>query len=331
MKKTNVMKEQWDYLIILDACRYDYFEQVHDKYLTGDLSKKLSVGSSTKEWRDKSFTEYYPDVIYISPNGYINSCILVKGFSAREHFSKVYDLWDCGWDEEKGTVLPEVVTKSAIDIIKASQNKRAIIHYCQPHAPYLDVDITESGLARHAPLLDKMLAGTEKQRKTKNVIFCKIMYTLHGIFYWMGLRGNLALWKLREFLGMLPANHMDAVRRIGGKEGLRKAYKQNLEMVLKHVAELVSHLSGKVVITADHGEMLGENGCYGHWNRCSKRLLLEVPWLVIDRGKKVTEPASQTTDKEQKEPQPTEPTDKQADKKIKRQIRERLRALGYYD
>ncbi len=70
--RTNVMNEDWDHLIVLDACRYDYFEKVWQKYLPGKLRKKLSVGSTTVEWRDKTFTDYYGDVVYISSNPYIS-------------------------------------------------------------------------------------------------------------------------------------------------------------------------------------------------------------------------------------------------------------------
>ena len=83
MPKTRLMDEDWDYLIILDACRYDYFEQTFQSYLDGRLEKKLSVGSSTREWRLKNFTEYYPDTIYISSTPFINSIALSVSLSGR--------------------------------------------------------------------------------------------------------------------------------------------------------------------------------------------------------------------------------------------------------
>ena len=58
---------------------------------------------------------------------------------------------------------------------------------------------------------------------------------------------------------------MDAIRRIYGVKGLRKAYLENLRLVLEHVAVLMDRAlkinpSAKVIITADHGELLGEEG-----------------------------------------------------------------------
>ncbi|MHC4789903.1 MAG: hypothetical protein ACYS8Y_00460, partial [Planctomycetota bacterium] len=228
MARLNIMHEQWDYLIVLDACRYDYFEQVWQKYLSGDLTKKISIGSGTKEWRNKSFTQYYDDVIYISANPYINSLAPVKGFLAKNYFFKIYDLWLDDWNNQKGTVLPETVTKKAIDIIKANSSKRAIIHYIQPHEPYLGQTVTGPGFATPKP--GGFLAGiNEKSKKFK--FANKLIKILAAVFYWMAIRGNLPIWKLRQILGMPPAGPMDAVRRKYGKEVLRKAYKENLEIV----------------------------------------------------------------------------------------------------
>jgi len=54
-KVIKVMEEDWDYLIILDACRYDFFSWMYSKYFEGKLIKAKSVGSCTVEWLIKSF------------------------------------------------------------------------------------------------------------------------------------------------------------------------------------------------------------------------------------------------------------------------------------
>ena len=54
-----VMTENWDYLIILDACRYDYFKKYYNKYLTGGiLEKAISPATWTLEWAEKNFKSY---------------------------------------------------------------------------------------------------------------------------------------------------------------------------------------------------------------------------------------------------------------------------------
>jgi len=327
MKTANIMQEEWDYLIILDACRYDYFEQVWRKYLDGVLEKRISVGSGTKEWRNKSFVKRYDDVIYISTNPYIAS-VPSKGFSAAEHFFEVHDLWLHNWDKDKGTVLPETVSKRAVEIINANMDKRAIIHYIQPHEPYLGQSISSPGYSSSRP---EVFFGLSSDQGGKDKVLHKLLYIFSALLYYCGIRGRLFVWKLRELLRMPPANPMDAVRRRYGKEGLRRAYRENLEIVLKCVAELVQALSGRIIVTADHGEMLGESFCYGHWSRSSKKLLREIPWLVIDKGKKRTEPPKTQLHPKQTQQRSAVPDEQEAKGKIEEQVQQRLRALGYFD
>ena len=70
----------------------------------------------------------------------------------------------------------------------------------------------------------------------------------------------------------------------GGREAIREAYESNLRYVLSYVSKLVRHLKGIKVITADHGELLGEGGYYGHHPSYPPKLqeiVYQVPLLVI--------------------------------------------------
>jgi hypothetical protein len=49
----NVLEEDWDNLVILDACRYDLFKQVND--ISGDLQKRQSQASMTAEFLNRNF------------------------------------------------------------------------------------------------------------------------------------------------------------------------------------------------------------------------------------------------------------------------------------
>lgn len=327
MNRVNIMEEQWDYLIILDACRYDYMEQVWQNYLTGKLSKKISVGSSTLEWRDKTFKDYYDDVIYISTNPYINSLAPVKGFSAKEHFYKVYDVWREHWDRATNGVLPEAVTRASINIIRRNPDKRAIIHYVQPHEPYIGPNIPSFDFHRPRPLAERLI-DKDEQYKRKTSFKDRILRIISDFCYRKGITGRLSLWRVRQFLRMPPMSHMDAVRRNLGKEGLRRAYMENLKIALKHVAELVDAVNGKIVITADHGEMLGEKGLYSHWPGAKNKLLLEIPWLEIDKTHCKIKDIKQES---QAESSPDQGAYKESEEDIHKDIQDKLRALGYYD
>lgn len=62
---------------------------------------------------------------------------------------------------------------------------------------------------------------------------------------------------------------------------VREAYRENLRLVLRHVEKLTS-LGKRTVITSDHGEMLGEDGLWGHPVEAgNKKPLLWVPWLIV--------------------------------------------------
>jgi arylsulfatase A-like enzyme len=52
-----------------------------------------------------------------------------------------------------------------------------------------------------------------------------------------------------------------------------------MRIVLTHVAKLVDHLQGKIVVTSDHGELLGEKNEYYHRPHHYISYLIDVPYL----------------------------------------------------
>ena len=73
---------------------------------------------------------------------------------------------------------------------------------------------------------------------------------------------------------------------------VRQAYLGNLRLAWDAVRNLVAALDGlRIVITADHGNLLGEGGLYGHEpNWKGKPELHTVPWLDVVGGKRIGEP-----------------------------------------
>ena len=70
-------------------------------------------------------------------------------------------------------------------------------------------------------------------------------------------------------------------------ERVRRAYEANLRYVLGEVATLLENVDGRVAITADHGNLFGEWGLYGHPMHTPVPALLAVPWAEttgVDRG-----------------------------------------------
>lgn len=122
-----VLDEDWDNLIILDACRFDVLKQV----LGDKVDYRISRGSTTLEWVRENFPdERYDDIVYVTANPWVHK---VAGNS----FHKLIPVWRDGWDEEMGTVHPKTTTEFALKAIERFPGKRFIVHYMQPHAPYI--------------------------------------------------------------------------------------------------------------------------------------------------------------------------------------------------
>lgn len=232
---TYVMKQDWDNLVILDACRYDVFKQVNS--MEGKLTMVKSRGSHTGEFMRQNFgDDTFPDTVYVSANP--NPAEVGAAFHA------IIPLWEEGWDEDLQTVLPDTVTKTALEAADKHPNKRLIIHFLQPHYPWIGPEGRR--------YMEKY--GYRPQTQPDNV--------------WMRLRR-----------GEVP------------KDEVWEMYKENLEVTLPYIESLTKRLTGKTVVTADHGNAFGEWDVYGHPAATYIEPLIRVPWFVIPnrKRKKITE------------------------------------------
>jgi hypothetical protein len=258
----DIFEEDWDNLIILDACRYDEFKRMCG--ISGDLEKKISRGATSSEFIRGNFTgRKLHDVVYVSANAYY-------AYLKNEIDTEVHDYIGLHKKEfrevNNQTTHPTVVTEHTIEAAKKYPNKRLLVHYLQPHQPY----IGSYGMERFD----------------------------HG----------------RGLIDTVKKNNPT-------KEELFRAYRENLNIVLDEVEKLLNQLQGKTVISADHGEMLGERMTpipakeYGHSAGIYTTELLEIPWFVTKSGerKKVTSDPPQQTETEASH----------------EEIRDQLRALGY--
>ncbi|MFC6907152.1 hypothetical protein [Halalkalicoccus tibetensis] len=136
---TNVYEREWDVLVILDACRVDLLRSVSNEYEFLDTVDRMeSVGSMSKEWMAKTFTdEYAPEV---ANTAYITSNVFSERLLSSDQFQQLDEVWRYGWDETHGTVLPRPVTDRAIQTARETDPDRMIIHYVQPHHPFIGLD-----------------------------------------------------------------------------------------------------------------------------------------------------------------------------------------------
>lgn len=66
----DVMAEDWDNLILLDACRYDYFESQIN--IEGELKSAISRGGHSWEFMQGNFVgREFHDTIYVTANPHV--------------------------------------------------------------------------------------------------------------------------------------------------------------------------------------------------------------------------------------------------------------------
>ena len=275
-----IFDEPWDVLIILDACRFDYFEKSYSDFLKGKLHKKVTCGTNTPEWRNNNFKDYYKDIVYISSNPYINGKSEVEGFDSKKHFVKVYDVWETHWDSKLGTVTPESVSDVTLQAVKENPDKKLIVHYLQPHAPYLALDAAY-GFSEPKNNFNPFRFSNEPDKPSIRTRLLNYFIKHNRKFNFFS---NHTEWYIAQLLKLPAQSPMDYARRNYGIKGLRDAYTKNLNLVLNEVAYLISNLDAKrkIIISADHGELLGEKNWFSHPHNSNNPIVRNVPWFEVE-------------------------------------------------
>lgn len=243
---TDVVGADWDTLVVLDACRYDLFEAVMDTSTYDEYGRMRSPGSETSEWVRRSFVETAPhgDIVYVTANPVIS-------LDASGVFHRLVEVWRDAFDPAIGSVPADAVTAAAVETHRAYPDKRQVVHYIQPHYPFVrdpDLQFTNWG-------------GTDE------------------------FENENADDRARNVWGALRKGVVSA-------SAVRAGYRHNLEYALEHAHELLDAIEGRVVVTADHGNLFGERGwpipirLYGHPVGCRRPALVTVPWAVRTTGER---------------------------------------------
>ncbi|GAB7092876.1 hypothetical protein JCM30237_00280 [Halolamina litorea] len=286
MRDQDFLDSEWDYCLVLDACRFDAFSEVYDEYLDGDLEKRRSVGSSTPEWAYRNFTDQY-DIAYFSGNPFINDLGIPLNelkwgascdyeWTASDHISQVFDVWKTGWDDDLGTVPPEGISEAFRNNREAVEEAdRTVLHYMQPHAPYLS-----RGKGQKLKQIQKGIRKQEEAEENGDgdggalaSMSDTLRTNVESVLDGSELAQKAGLW-----LELDPA---DVVKN-GTQEAAMGLYEENLRIVLEDIAAFIDELDGDVVVTADHGEAFGEQGVWEHHIETYIPPLVEVPWLEVE-------------------------------------------------
>lgn len=224
----SIFSYDWDNLVILDACRQDTFEEV-----TGMSGSRITKSSMSRGFVKENFSKGdYSDIVYITANPFFAEENFEKltGRKPEDVFHEVFHTYETDWDEEEHTVMPESVYRDAETAEKLFPDKKKIIHFMQPHHPFIGFDMVEKGFE------DIIEKGIDKSE-------------------WdLAMRGEI--------------DH----------ETVYSAYRENLKKAMPYVSKIAG-FEGKTMVTADHGNMMGENGLYWHPPKSSARALRHVPMV----------------------------------------------------
>ena len=265
---TNVYDRSWDVLVVLDGCRVDLLRSVApDIEFLDSVASMRSVGSSSSEWLENTFdTPETAQTVMVTGNTWTDRYLDAAAFAALD------EVWKYAWDDEQGTVPAEPITDRAIAMARRHDPDRLIVHYMQPHHPFVPEPLSE----------DEGMVRSGEHSSPANP--------------WISLRqGEVSRQRVWD------------------------AYEANLRYVLDSVALLLENVSGRVALTADHGNLFGEWGLYGHPMHTPVPALLDVPWAEVT-----------ATDRESHEPTLTPPEPLPVSRLYGAETeRDRLAALGY--
>lgn len=166
-----IWERDWEVLLVLDACRLDLMEEVAADYgYIDEVETCTSVATGTTAWSERNFSPRFADELaettYITANpnsitiGNVDfpdrcpcgepiahdgraltitcpSC--GKSVTGQRHhpFEQFDELWRSHWNKDLHTLPPNIVTARAIETMRDESPKRLIVHYNQPHHPFV--------------------------------------------------------------------------------------------------------------------------------------------------------------------------------------------------
>jgi len=129
----SIFSEDWDVCIILDACRADELRRQKNGFeWLNHVETFPSLASCTYHWMPRTFSDgRFEDTVYVCSNPFSQE------FLKSDDFQILDEVWKYAWDDQKGTVLPRPVTDRAIQHGRETNFDRMVVHYLQPHVPFL--------------------------------------------------------------------------------------------------------------------------------------------------------------------------------------------------
>jgi hypothetical protein len=153
---TNILSntDDWDIMIIADAASYEITNELATEYeYMTSVDSIWSRGSYSPEWSENTFIRDNvdtTDINYVNGNPLISANLRGKNesemfpatedrdikftnLSSVDFLNSIHPVWkNCGKH-----ITPSALSSKALDVIE-SYDGRVIIHYMQPHAPFIN-------------------------------------------------------------------------------------------------------------------------------------------------------------------------------------------------
>ena len=222
----DILREtQWNTLVVMDACRYDKLHRVAPELAQEQV---LAGANVTYRWINRFANQFRgEDILFFTANPVCDRELqnhLRKGLLHWEIVPLYRTHWGTWGDCDAPTVHPRDVVRAVMDYTTL---------YGQPHRMVVWF------MQPHAPYIGtnaipyQTWGGGMDDELTKQV---KKMSVLKRAF----------------LAGEVTARQVEL------------AYEGNVDVVVKEVRALLPELRGRTIVTADHGEMLGEHGEIEH-------------------------------------------------------------------
>ncbi|MFC7071355.1 hypothetical protein [Halobaculum lipolyticum] len=244
----------WDVLVVLDACRTDLMREVIREYdaLPDVVETRWSNASCSIDWILRNWTaghDAVPRAGYVTANPFADhdwpDC---RSADLSDHpVGYLAKLYETHWMELRdgiATVPPEAVTNHTVAAWRARED--------------LDVDrLVAHYMQPHEPYITRPEWGDGDHRLLENLVDPE-------------KEAGASVWP------RLQDGEVDRAE-------FWAAYKDNLRWVLDDVTErLLPNVEGRVALTADHGNAMGEWGEWHHPPGAIGPAVRRVPYVPVD-------------------------------------------------
>lgn len=240
----------WDLLILLDACRWDLMEEIEDEYDWIESSGTfMSPASHSREFLHKTFMS--------GPSGLEKFHAWMKIVQDPDNMDIMDEHWDMSHREEIGKTA--YITWNVF----AQMLDKDSFHTFKPlgRAKWGD----DEAILNPRRITDETIRAMRDGEPEYAIAHYMQPHT--------PFRNDSSIEESGSVWDRIQTGTKD--RDVAWEE-----YKDNLRWVMDEVELLIENVDAeKVVISADHGNVVGEWGCYGHRPYTPIPAVKKVPWV----------------------------------------------------